>query len=401
MAAQAREISSGAARPSERCSLLASLGRVLAEDLYADRDFPPFQRSGRDGFACRAADLIHVPVVLHVVEEIPAGASALRNLEPGEAAEIMTGAPLPAGADCVVMVEYTECRKGDDQVKILRQSVAGEHFVEAGSEGKRGDVVLQRGTQITYAAIAVAAAIGKRELEVVKRPKVAVLSTGNELVEIGEQPEAHQIRNSNTYSLGAQVLAAGAEPVLLPIVRDEREHIRAALAEGLQYDLVLITGGVSAGKYDLVEEMLSELSAEYFFTGAMIQPGKPTVFARIVRDKRSIYCFGLPGNPVSTMVTFEVFARPILRALAGASPEGLPFVQAKLEEDMKIKPGLTRFLPARRGGDLNSPSVKPVAWRGSGDIVARSAANCYIVVPPDCTQLHAGEAVTILLAQGA
>jgi len=212
-------------------------------------------------------------------------------------------------------------------------------------------------------------------------------------VEIGRAPEANQIRNSNAYSLSAQILAAGAEPLRLPIAPDEPRRLRELIEEGLRSDLLLLTGGVSMGKYDLVEPVLEELRAEFFFTGAQIQPGRPVVFGK-VRDK---YFFGLPGNPVSTMVTFDLFVRPLLDALSGAPVAPLVFVQARLKAEFRTKTGLTRFLPARLEGEFERAEVDPVRWQGSGDIAANARANCYLVVPADRDRLAAGEAVSILL----
>jgi molybdopterin molybdotransferase len=222
------------------------------------------------------------------------------------------------------------------------------------------------------------------------RPRVAIVATGDELVEVDQQPLKHQIRNSNSYSLATQVLAAGAEPVRLPIARDEQEHLEDILRTALESDLVLLSGGVSMGKYDLVEEALLSLGAEFFFTGAMIQPGKPIVFGRL----GEVYLFGLPGNPVSTMVTFSLFVEPLLGALCGDPRRGPRFAQARLASEVRVKTGLTRFLPA----SLADLTVQPVTWQGSGDLASTSRANCFLVVPADKPLLAAGETVEILLA---
>ena len=376
---------------TETVELLEAAGRVLAEPIVADRDFPPFPRSTRDGFAVRAADVGKVPARLKVVAEIKAGASYDGEIRPGECAEIMTGAPVPRGTDAVVMVEYT-ARSGGS-VEVQRKVAAGENVVPTGAEGRAGAELVARGTRLTYAQVAVAAAVGKAQLSVYRRPRVAILSTGDEIVEIGASPGPNQIRNSNSYSLAAQVAAAGGEPVRLPIAPDEKERLRELVVKGLQADLLLLTGGVSMGKYDLVEQVLEELHAEFFFTGAQIQPGRPVVFGR-AKDK---FFFGLPGNPISTMVTFDLFVRPMIDALSGATAVPLRFVQGRMKSEFKTKAGLTRFLPAVLSGEFERTVVEPVRWQGSGDIAANARANCYVVIPPDREHISAGEMVSIVL----
>jgi molybdopterin molybdotransferase len=374
--------------PPESVELLDSLGRVLAEAVPADRDQPPFPRSTRDGFACRAADLTG-PLRLEVVGSIRAGDAESIEVTAGKAVEIMTGAPVPGGADCVVMVEHVQ-RDGDTLRLSPGRSIApGENIVPMGAEARAGDAILTRGTRISPAQIAAAAACGRGQLSVFGRPQVAVVATGDELVEVNQPLLKHQIRNSNSYSLAAQVLAAGAEPVRLPIARDEREHLEAIIRTALENDLVLLSGGVSMGKYDLVEEVLLSLGAEFFFTGAMIQPGKPVVFGRLGR----VYFFGLPGNPVSTMVTFSLFVEPLLGALCGDASRRPRFALARLASEVRVKTGLTRFLPAR----LTDLTVQPVTWQGSGDLASTSRANCFLVVPDDRPLLAVGETVKILL----
>src|SRR4051812_2810863 len=311
---------------AELIDLLAAAGRVLAQDIAADRDFPPFPRATRDGYALHAADLDKLPSRLEVVGEIRAGADVAVSACPlarGEAVEIMTGAPAPPGSDAIVMVEYT--RREGDFVVVERAVAAGENIVPAGSEARAGEVALARGTRIGPAQIAVAASVGHAQLQVYRRPRVAILATGDEIVDVAAEPRANQIRNSNSYSIAAQVELAGGDPLLLPIAPDEPEQLRLLVGGGLGADLLLLAGGVSMGKYDLVEQVLAAFDAEFFFTGATIQPGKPIVFGRARRhaDAAPTYFFGLPGNPVSTMVTFEIFARPILDALRGAAPTPL------------------------------------------------------------------------------
>jgi len=383
---------------TELTALLRSRGRVLAEDIPADRDFPPFPRAARDGYAVRSADLAALPAALKIIGEVRAGGSLAGPLARGEAAEIMTGAPVPEGADAVVMVEYTT--RQDASVTVERAAGPGENVAPTGSEARAGQLLLPRGTRMGFAEIAVAAGVGKAQVSVYSSPRVGILSTGDEIVDVEAHPGPSQIRNSNSYSLSAQVEAAGAEPVRLPIAADDPVVLRHLIEEGLALDLLLLTGGVSMGKYDLVEPVLAEFGAEFFFTGAQIQPGRPVLFGRARREpgvQTATYFFGLPGNPVSTMVTFEIFVRPILDALCGASPRKLRFLQARLGTEIRTKTGLTRFLPARLSGEFERTEVELVRWQGSGDTAAMARADCFLVVPPDRERLAAGEMVSVLL----
>ena len=384
-------------RPSgkELVELLDGTGLVLAEAVLADRNFPPFPRATRDGFALRAADLKELPAKLRVVGEIKAGSDFKIRVEVGQAASIMTGAAVPEGADGVVMVEYTS-RRGDG-VEITRAVAAGENIVAPGAEAKRGERLLAPGTRLDHAAIAAAASVGKSHVLVYSKPKVAVLATGDEIVDVEVTPAAHQIRNSNTYSLAAQIQATGGEPVLLPIAPDEPARLRELIADGLEADLLLLSGGVSMGKYDLVEPVLAEFEAEFFFTGAKIQPGKPAVFGRVPQGRDYKYFLGLPGNPISTMVTFELFARPMLEALAGLTSRKLIFLHARLKSEIQTKIGLARFLPAILSGEFDHAEVELVKWQGSGDLAALSRANCYIVISTDREKFPAGEWVPVMM----
>jgi molybdopterin molybdotransferase len=271
--------------------------------------------------------------------------------------------------------------------------VAGENIVPAGAEAKVGQELLPKGTRLGPAQIALAAAAGKARVKVFAKPRIAILSTGDELVDVAEKPGPSQIRNSNSYSLAALVAASGGEPVQLPIAPDEEGRLTELVQEGLKADLLLLSGGVSMGKFDLVEKVLKEQGAEFFFTGAMIQPGKPVVFG--ARGETPF--FGLPGNPVSVMVTFELFARQVVEALTGVGPQCLKSAQARLKKELKTKTGLTRFLPAMLEGGLENSEVDIVPWQGSGDMLAAARANCYLVVPPDREKLARDEMVTVVL----
>ncbi|MBV9623508.1 MAG: molybdopterin molybdotransferase MoeA [Acidobacteria bacterium] len=385
-------------RGRELLPLLDAAGRVLAEPIHADRDFPPFPRATRDGYAVRSEDLQNTPITLEVIGEIRAGDTLPQPgpVEPGKAIAIMTGAAVPDGADAVVMLEHTS--RTDDRVSFARAVTAGENVVPAGAEARRGDQLLSPGAFLDPAAVALAASVGRSRVLVYGKPRVAVLATGDEIVDVDIPPGANQIRNSNSYSLGAQIQAVGGEPVLLPIAPDEPGRLRELLDEGLDADLLLISGGVSAGKYDLVEPLLAQFAGEFFFTGSEIQPGRPIVFGRVLRESARVsYFLGLPGNPVSTMVTFELFARPLVEALCGRQPRGLVFLHAKLKSVIRVKTGLKRFLPARLSGQFETPEVELVRWQGSGDMTAMARSNCYLVVTVDRDRIEAGEWVPVLL----
>jgi len=370
----------------EEIATLDAAGRVLAEDVPADRDYPPFHRSARDGFAVRADD---IPGELQVVGEVRAGGFYDGEINAGRAVEIMTGAPLPRGADAVVMVEHVQRR--ENRVAISRSIQSGENFTPRGTEAKRGEAVLRAGRKLGYAEIGLLAMVGRERVQVYPRPRVAILPTGDEIVEAGETPLPFQIRNSNAWSLAVQVRRAGGTPEILPIARDSYESTRTSIECGLASDLLLLSGGVSAGKYDIVEQVLADLGAKFFFTRVKIQPGQPLVFGCIGEK----FFFGLPGNPASTMVTFELFARAAVERLAGCAEPLLTLLRARLTRDFHHKPGLTRFLPARlyKDGSL----IEPLGWQGSGDIPALARANAFLVAEADRESWMEGDDIRVLL----
>jgi molybdopterin molybdotransferase len=370
----------------EAVPLADACGRVLAADAVADRDWPALGRSVRDGYAVRSLD---VPGQLEIIGEVRAGERFAGEVAAGQAVEIMTGAPIPSGADAVVMIEHT--RREGSRVAIPGAAQAGQFINPRGCEALAHEVLLHRGKRLDYTDVAVLAAIGQARVEVYRRPVVAILPTGDEIVEVHETPQEFQIRNSNAWSLAAQVARAGGTPDMLPVARDTVEHTRAAIARGLQADLLLLSGGVSAGKYDVVEQALAQIGAEFYFDRVLIQPGQPLVFGRAAGK----FLFGLPGNPSSTMVTFEIFARAALELVAGQAETALPMPLARLTCDFRHKEGLTRFLPARLNHD--GSEVTPVHWHGSSDIPAQSRANAYLVADPDRARYACGELIRILL----
>jgi len=381
---------SAAADLVEAIPLELAAGRILAEDIVADRDYPPFNRAARDGFAVRSADIAAPPARLRVIGETRAGEPSRHQVNPGEAVEIMTGAPGPEGADCVVMVEHTN-RNGNDVV-INRSLEPGRNFVARGSESAAEANVLGAGNRLEYSQIALLASLGKSTVSVFRQPRVAILSTGDEVVDIEDTPESYQIRNSNAYSLAAQVWRRGGIPEILPIAPDRLDETRNLVEIGLKSDMLLLSGGVSMGKYDLVEDVFADIGAELFFTKVLIQPGKPLVFGRATGKP----FFGLPGNPISTMVTFEIFASLALARLGGLADTSLPFTEAVLAEDFRHNPSLTRFLPARLGGEYGQSRVSPVKWQGSGDLASIAKANCFLVAGADRESWDAGERIAVL-----
>jgi len=370
----------------EELLTLDAAGRVLAEDVAADRDYPPFDRSARDGFAVRASD---IPGEVEVVGEVRAGEQYDGEISAGRAVEIMTGAPLPRGADAVVMVEHVDRR--ENRLAISRSISAGENFTPRGTEARRGETILRAGTKLGFAEIGLLAMVGRERIAIFRQPRVAILPTGDEIVEVGEEPLLYQIRNSNAWSLSVQVRRAGGIPEILPIALDTYESTRASIERGLEADLLLLSGGVSAGKYDIVERVLADLGAKFFFTRVKIQPGQPLVFGAV----GARFFFGLPGNPASTMVTFELFARAALERLAGLDQPMLPLLRATLTRDFHHKPGLTRFLPARLRED--GWTVEPLGWQGSGDIPALARANAFLVAEADRESWNEGDDIRVLL----
>jgi molybdopterin molybdotransferase len=393
---------------ARRRPLAEACGLVLGEPLLADRDQPPFDRSTRDGFAVCAGDLreaVTAPVLLRLIGEVAAGATFAGRVTPGSCVEIMTGAPVPAGADAVVMVEHVERQPdagpgGGVGIKVSRSLRPGENVVARGSELPRGALALASGQLIDPAAVGLLASLGAAQPLLGPPPRVAVLATGDELVPVEAAPGPDQIRDSNRHTLAAQIARAGAQTVSSAAVGDDPAQLQAALAAaGAAGDLVLVSGGVSMGKYDHVEGALARLGARVVFDGVDIRPGKPLVFG-FLGDKPF---FGLPGNPLSTFVTFELFVRPALALLAGGvaraelSLQGAVLQQAYAQRKL----GLTVFVPARLApaADQAVPQVTgvtPLVSQGSGDLVSLAAADVFMVVAPGVEAIAAGQVVPLL-----
>jgi molybdopterin molybdotransferase len=374
---------------TESIKLADSLGRVLAKEILADRAYPPFDRSIRDGFAVRAAD-VAPGAKLKCIGELKAGDTPQLAVTPGTCIQIMTGAAVPQGADAVVMIEHTSTE--GETIIFSRTIEPGQHIVQRGREAAEGQVLVARGTRLGFAEIAVAAQVGAVQLTVFRKPRVAILSTGDEIVPAQTRPGDFQIRNSNAYSLAAQVALHGGEPVVLTNAKDNEQDLRERITQGLKQDMLILSGGVSAGKYDLVEKVLRDFGTDFHFDAVAIRPGKPTVFG-ICQSKP---VFGLPGNPISTMVTFELFASLAVQMVAGRGPHPLAFLEARLGEPLNEKTGLAHFLPARLDWPDGTPTVKPIRWQGSGDLAAVAKCNCFLYIPSDRSRFECGETLSVL-----
>lgn len=378
---------------TEKVSFQSALGCVVAEDILANSNVPSFRRAAMDGFALRAADVEKVPARLRCVGQIRAGGGSTTPVRPGEAVSIMTGAPVPDGADAVQMVELTERAPNGNEIVVLKPVKSGENITPLGFETALGDVVLEAGRRIGPAELAVLATFGYSQVLVFAKPRVAVIATGDELVEVEELPRPDQIRNSNAYSICGQLRQMGLEAEYLGIARDQKESLKQLMLEGLRRDVLILTGGVSMGEYDLVEEVFEELHLEIFFSKVAMKPGKPTVFAR----KDNAVVFGLPGNPVSSFVSFENFVRPAVGRLCGLTNPHLPRIKGELLQDMKQKPGRTAFLPAWVAWEEGKWTIEPLGWKGSGDIVGFSRANATVIFPDDRDCMRRGEVVEAML----
>lgn len=374
----------------ESVPLTEAAGRVLAEAVQADRDYPPVARSLRDGFAVRAAGL---PGTLLLIGEVRAGSFFDGEIHPGQCVEIMTGAPVPRGADAIVMVETATRDESSSptRIAIAHRPAPGEFINPAGAEARLGQPVLPGGLRLGFAQIALLATYGQTSVRVFRRPRVAILATGDEVVPIEATPAANQVRNSNAHSVAVQVARAGGLPTILPVAPDNLEATRTLIGEGLaSYDLLLLSGGVSAGKYDFVEPALGEFGAEFFFDRVLVQPGQPLVFGRA----RGKFFFGLPGNPASTMVSFELFGRAALELLAGHQDSRLALPRLRLTTDFRHKPGLTRFLPARVNDDATE--VTPVKWQGSSDVAALARADAFMMCDAETESWKSGDTIGVL-----
>jgi molybdopterin molybdotransferase len=386
------------ALPTESVSLAQARGRFLAQDIVADSDLPPFDRSQMDGYALRASDAQNVPAKLRIVGESAAGRGWHHEVKAGEAVRIMTGAPVPAGTDSVQQVEFTRELgqvDGTAEVEIIQAVTPGRSIVTRGSEIKAGEIVLRAGEQIGAAAIAVLASFGYAQINVGWRPKVAVLATGSELVAIDQRPGRDQIRDSNNFSIAAYAELGGAIVERLPLAGDDTSLLKRQITEAAERsDVIVTSGGVSVGAYDFTKPALRELKAEIFFERVALRPGKPAVFARL---PNGTLFFGLPGNPVSVSVTFNLFARTALLAVQGAKETTLPEDWAVLTRRVKGAVERESYLPAQLStNEEGILMAEPLKWGGSSDFVGFVRATSLIIVPQDVGVLEPGTKVRIV-----
>ncbi|MEO7970058.1 MAG: gephyrin-like molybdotransferase Glp [bacterium] len=380
---------------SERVELSQALGRFLAADISADTDLPPFDRSQMDGYAVRAVDTAALTAKLKIVGESAAGRGWHNEIKNGEAVRIMTGAPVPVGADSVQQVELTRELDGGEAVEILEPVTLGRSVVMRGSEIKKGETVLRAGERINAGAVAVLASFGYAQVNVGKRPRVAILATGTELVPVDQSPGQDQIRDSNNFSIAAYASLAGATIARMPLAGDDIAQLKQQIAgAAVRNDVIITSGGVSVGRYDFTKTVLNELGAEIFFERVALRPGKPAVFARL---PNGTLVFGLPGNPVSVSVTFNLFARVAIFAMQGAAETELEAGTAVLSHGIKPSKDRESYLPARLSTNEQAHLLaEPLKWGGSSDSVGFVRATALIIVPAGTHKIEAGSVVEIV-----
>jgi molybdopterin molybdotransferase len=381
----------------EKVSILEALGRVCAEDILANRDIPPFDNSGMDGYAVRAEEIQNAstshPVRLEVIEDLPAGFIPKKRVERGKAIRIMTGAPIPEGADTIVPVEDT--KKDDRFALIFTATLRGKHIRKTGEDVKKGECVISAGDLINPAEIGMIASLGRSFVAVHQRATVAILCTGEELVDVDGELDGIKIVSSNSYSLAAQVKDCGAIPIQLGIARDRREEIKEKLLQGFRADVIISSAGVSVGDYDFVKDVLGDLGVEIVFWRVAMKPGMPVVFGTIQGKP----VFGLPGNPVSSMVSFEQFVRPLLLRMMGHRQLFRPMIDAILKQDIQKRPGRRHFMRAFVTFEKDQYVVVPTGAQSSGILKSMVKANGLMVIPEDREIVKAGERVKVQLLE--
>jgi len=371
----------------------SALGLCLAQDVQSDINMPPFDRSAMDGYAVIAEDTARAPVELTVIEDIAAGYMPTKKVSHGQASKIMTGAAVPEGADAVVKFEETEDLSANNRAKILRAIDKGRNISKMGEDMKVGLTVLHKGMPIRPQEIGILATVGKARVEVFPAPTVGIISTGTELVDVESKPSAAQIRNSNGYSLAAQARRLKADVELLGTVKDTKEEISRIMHRGLQKDILILSGGVSMGEYDLVGDVMKDLNTHIYFEKVALRPGKPVIFGK--KDKTFI--FALPGNPVASFVTFELFIYPAIRKMMGFSTLHRTTLKASLEVEILVKRKRREYRPALLRMYNNQWFVSPVEWHGSADLLSTTRANCLLIVREDAEKLSVGQLVDVIL----
>lgn len=378
----------------ESVDIFSALGRVVAEDVLAARPNPPWDNSAMDGYAVRTADVKNAtkegPARLRVIYDLPAGAVPQKDIGEGEAVRIMTGAPVPGGADSVVMVEKTD-KAGDEEVLVFSPTREWENIRKAGEDFGPGAVVIEKGSTVRAAEIGMLATIGVPHISVFHRPRVGIISTGDELVDINQAPPPGKIPDSNGYILSALVAETGAEALQYGIARDNKESLKQKLGAAVKADIIISSGGVSVGDYDFVKDVLEEMGSTMRFWKVAMKPGKPLAFG-VIGGKPA---FGLPGNPISSMVAFEQFVRPVLFKLAGRKNIFRTIFRARLDGDVKIKPGRMNFIRGLLDASGEEFTVKAFTGQGSAMLSTMVKANCYIIVPADCEGFSAGDTVKV------
>lgn len=390
------EATKGTPFPSERLPLDRGLDRVIAKDALSGTDSPPFDKALMDGFAVRSAD-IKEGVALRVLEEITAGMVPTQPVEAGKATRIMTGAPVPVGADAVIRVEDADFHSESMQVLFnISHIEPGKSILPQGASTQKGSIVVRAGSLLRPQEIGVLAELGNAEIEVRKQPRVAVLATGDELVPVSETPKPGQIRNSNETMLAAQITRAGGIAEKLGIARDERTHLAEKIQSGLKADLLILSGGVSAGTRDLVPSELANTGVREVFHKVNVKPGKPVWFGlKEAADSRCLV-FGLPGNPVSSMVCFELFARPVIRKLVGYESPGSDLVQAALVGSHSSRGDRPTYHPAHLDCSTDHFSVRLIPWMGSADLRATVEANAMAILPSGNTTYNPGSLLDVI-----
>ena len=385
----------------ETVALEQSLGRVLAGDVRANRDLPPYDVSAMDGYALRSADLARIPATLAIIEDIKAGDMPGKTVQAGQCARIMTGAPVPEGADAVIRVEDTQT--SSDGVQINAAVKPGNDIRLRGEGMRNGAVVLTAGTEITPGVTGVLATVKCAQLQVYRRPRVAILSTGNELEDLDDPVDPNKIPNSNSYALMAQVQALGIEPNLLGIARDDPGELEEYLQRGLRFDVLLVSGGSSVGVHDYVRPIIEELGVQMTFWRVAMKPGHPVAFgikSSPAKDDSDGFVFGLPGNPVSSMVCFEEFVAPALRHMMGHARLFRRTIVAQLTHNLKHQPGRTEFVRVTLAKEQDGYAATSTGAQGSGMLLSMARADGLLVVAAGSTGLAAGEQVTVQLLDG-
>ena len=379
--------------PAKTVPFESALGLCLAQDVRSDIDMPPFDRSAMDGYAVIAEDTVRAPIELTIIEDIAAGYMPTIKVMCGQASKIMTGAAVPEGADAVVKVEETEDLSANNRVKILRAIDRGRNISKMGEDMKVGQVVLHKGMPIRPQEIGILATVGKARVEVFPTPTVGIISTGTELVDVESKPSTAQIRNSNGYSLAAQARRLKVDIEILGTVKDTKEEISRIMHRGLQKSILILSGGVSMGEYDLVGDVMKDLNTQIYFEKVALRPGKPVIFGK--KDKTLI--FALPGNPVASFVTFELFIYPAIRKMMGFSTLHRTTVKASLEVEILVKRKRREYRPALLRMHNNQWFVSPVEWHGSADLLSTTRANCLLIVREDAEKLSVGQLVDVIL----